>query len=129
MYLSELIDEFIAAREPSGFMLERTQVVAYAVAAVRFYMGWACLQDETVEALDDVAEGTDLTAGEWAIIGPLFTLYVERQVALVVESSRGLGVDPPGRSTSEVESAIQATEQALPQLAYSEPSFLVGAGC
>lgn len=62
-----------------------------------------------------ITEATVLTTGEWAIIKPLFTLYVERESAMHLEASRGLGVDVYGRSVAEVQADITQTEmETLP---------------
>lgn len=62
---------------------------------------------------------TEVTTGEWAIIGPLFRLYVERENAMLLEATRGLGADPYGRSVSEVSAEITMMEnEILPQKAF-----------
>lgn len=60
----------------------------------------------------------DLTASEYALIWPLFKLYVEREDATGQESSRSLGIEQYGRSSSEVEAAIVLYEEALPKRAF-----------
>lgn len=60
----------------------------------------------------------DLTASEYGIIWPLFKLYVEREDATGQESSRSLGIEQYGRSSSEVEAAIVEYEKDLPQKAF-----------
>jgi hypothetical protein len=65
--------------------------------------------------LGGITEATVLTPGEWAIIKPLFTLYVERESAMHLEASRGLGVDVYGRSVAEVQGDITLMEtETLP---------------
>lgn len=126
MRLQDLVNDYIEARAPSGFMLEPEQVLAFGVAAVRFYLGWGVLADETIEDLLRVNGECTLTPSEWAVINPLFKLYVEQQVALVVESSHGLGVESIGRSSSEVAGDIATVERELPALAYTQDCFSVG---
>jgi len=62
---------------------------------------------------------------EWALIRPLFLLYIERETAFYIESTRGFGVDVFGRSTSEVAGEIIALEAELPRRAFSQPIFTV----
>lgn len=126
MLLGELVDEYIAQREASGLFLGRPEVLACAVMAARFFAGWAEFVDPAGETLEGIADGLDLTASEWAIISPLFLLYVERESAVVVENSRSQGFEPSGRASSEVAAAIEQYERELPQLAYVEPVFAVG---
>lgn len=126
MLLGALVDAFIALRSASGLYLGRPEVVACGVEACRFFGGWADFVDPLGATLDGITEAMDVTASEWAIIAPLFKLYVERENAVVVENSRVQGFEPAGRSSSEVASAIEQYELNLPQLAYVEPAFVVG---
>ena len=64
------------------------------------------------------AQNFDLTASEHGLIWPLFKLYVEKEDATAQESSRSLGIEQYGRSTSEVEAAIVLYEEALPKRAF-----------
>lgn len=71
-----------------------------------------------VPALDS---DTDITDSEWAIIKPLFLLYVERANALALEASRSLGVEVYGRLVDTIENDIQRYEQVdMPRLAFSQ---------
>ncbi|MDF0506607.1 hypothetical protein POK33_38295 [Burkholderia cenocepacia] len=64
---------------------------------------------------------TAITDSEWAIIRPLFMLYVERENARALEASRGLGVDPYGRSVDQIEGDIRQYEVTeLPRLAFQQ---------
>ncbi len=63
---------------------------------------------------------TDLTDSEWAVVKPLFLLYIERENARALEASRGLGVDPYGRSNDVVEADIRQYEADLPRLAFAQ---------
>lgn len=63
-----------------------------------------------IKCLDLIDQDTVLTTGEWGIVSPLFSLYVEKENAIRLEASRGLGVDPYGRSSSEVASSIEVAE-------------------
>ena len=126
MLLSALTGEFIANRGAVGLFLAQTEVLACAVRAVRYYMGWQDLADLSATGLAAVAGSTDITASEWVLIAPLFLLYVERESAIVVEASRGMGVEPVGRASSEVAAEIQQAELGFGQMAYIEPVFAVG---
>lgn len=64
------------------------------------------------------AQDFDLTPSEYGLIWPLFKLYVEREDATGQESSRSLGIEQYGRSSSEVEAAIVLYEEALPHRAF-----------
>lgn len=64
------------------------------------------------------AQDFDLSPSEYALIWPLFRLYVEREDAIGLESSRSLGIEQYGRSTAEVEAAIVAYEEMLPKRAF-----------
>jgi len=62
----------------------------------------------------------DLTPSEYGLIWPLFKLYVEREDATGQESSRSLGIEQYGRSSSEIEAAITVYEETLPRRAFVE---------
>lgn len=47
---------------------------------------------------------------EWAVIRPLFLLYVERETALYLEAAQVLGVTLFGRGSEAVQKAIAAAE-------------------
>lgn len=73
-----------------------------------------------VKALDFIDENTDVTVGEWAVIRPLFVLYAERENAERIEASRAAGIEPYGRSVSEVSQDIAMMEnETLPNKAFS----------
>lgn len=128
MQLAELVDEFRRQREAAGGLyLGRDETEQCAVDAARFYAGWRDLEDERSQGgLHRITADTKVSASEWAIIRPLFLLYVERESALVIEASRVAGVEAVGRASSEVAADIVQAEAALPQLAYCEDSFSVG---
>jgi hypothetical protein len=65
---------------------------------------------------------TEITPSEWALIKPLFLLYVERENARALEASRMQGVDPYGRTVSEVQGDIERYETGdMPRLAFFQP--------
>lgn len=72
-----------------------------------------------------VGSNIALSIGEWEIIRPLFVLYVERENALHLEATRGMGVDPYGRSVSEVTSDITLAEETVMARAFFFPIFTV----
>lgn len=140
MKLSDLVDAYMESdTRPAWLVVGRPVVVACIRRAVRFYLGYAKLTngpedpDEVhtlVTASDDLAtppdeQDFDLTPSEWAIIKPLFELYVEKQCAGALEATRGLGVDVYGRMTSEVSQDITLREQEMPKQAFCQPVFTV----
>lgn len=74
---------------------------------------------------DELADSTLVTPSDWAIIRPLFLLYCEREQALMLESSRVMGVDVFGRASSEVQQDINTAEAELPQKAFIQPVFSI----
>jgi len=62
---------------------------------------------------------TDITFSEWAVIKPLFMLYVEKANAFALEASRVMGVEVFGRAVDTIENDIQRYEQIdMPRLAF-----------
>lgn len=101
-----------------------------------FYAGYATLgavapatvPDQTITAptaYPEIAGSTDLTVSEWALIRPLFLLYVERENAIQLEASRGMGIDPFGRSSSEVAGDIVQMELGMPHSAALSLAFSI----
>ena len=126
-FLSALAAEFEASRSQVGLFIAPQQVLECAIRATRFYSGWAKLDDPTAQrGVFSITGSTYVLPGEWAIINPLFMLYVERESAIAIESSRVAGVDAVGRDSSTVEADIRQAEAELPQLAYVEPVWSVG---
>lgn len=61
-----------------------------------------------------------ITVSEWALIKPLFLLYVERENAIQLEASRAMGLDVWGRSVSEIITDIDRYQsEVLPKSAFS----------
>lgn len=145
MTLEELAVEFWTERASAGLLLDEAETLALAVNAARFYSAYGTVKSMSggaalpearpaaapaqgaidpdapitaappVKNLDFVQGDTDITVGEWALIRPLFLLYVERDVAMRLEASRGLGVDVYGRSVSEIAQEIERMEtETLP---------------
>lgn len=125
--LAALSADFEATRIESGLFVDSRVVLSCAINATRFYAGWAKLEDTASRPGPFfVAGSTIVSMDEWSIIAPLFRLYVERETALVIEASRGLGVEQVGRDSSTVASDILNEESLLAQKAYVEEAFSVG---
>jgi hypothetical protein len=131
--ISERVQAFLDLERPTGVMLDPVSVTAQAIAAATFYRGFALLEEHWGRLEDDplapplmeLDGNTLLTDSEWALIKPLFLLYVERETALMLEASRGLGVDVFGRATSEIAGDITAIEQEMAHRAFVYPAFTV----
>lgn len=123
---------------PTGIILDEDQVARHLKAAVRFFCGHAVLKNHPpvaggdgvhspISADNEIAGDQDfnLTAGEYAIIKPLFFAYVELENATGLEASRGQGLDVYGRSSSEIRQDIAQLEQEIVRQAFVEPIFSV----
>ena len=110
------------AERPAGVIIDEEAVTACALAAVRFYAGYADLEADQAEerrtVLENIRPETELTAGEWSVIRPLFMLYAERETAYQLEASRAMGVDVFGRSVSEISNEILQVENEIPLKAF-----------
>jgi len=119
--LAALALAFATQERPAGNLLDPAAVLAQAVAATRFYAGYAALRAHAgaigVPAIDG---NTTITTSEWAVIRPLFMLYVERETALQIEASRGMGIDLFGRSASEIAAEVSMFEGDMPRRAFSQ---------
>ena len=96
------------------------------------YAGYADLREHIDRAAIDplalrqaVTVNTPVSYSEWAVIRPLFLLYVEREQATYIESTRGFGVDTFGRSVSEISTEISTLEAELARRAFSQPILTV----
>lgn len=121
--------------KPVGILIDVEAIEAMAITATKQFNAYGYFKyqkvfDELVAA-DDCALPYEppidinycVIDDEWAIIRPLFDLYVERENAIHLEASRGLGVDVFGRTVSEVNLDIMQKEAELPRLAFDEPIF------
>lgn len=115
MTLSDLADAFLSQERPVGVILGEDVVLAQAVAATRYYAGFADL----VAPAPQIDANTSVSTSEWALIRPLFLLYIERETAIQLEASRALGVDVFGRQVSEVAADITRAEADMPRQAFS----------
>ncbi len=148
MTLSDLVDEYVDARVSGGLVLSESEVMECALRAVRYYAAYGDIrsisgsdplqgaagagapvpapldpepviaQGLPIKSMALISDSTELTPGEWAIASPLFTVYVEKENALRLEATRGLGVDVFGRSVSEIAADIPVREQEVRQLAF-----------
>ena len=125
--LAALADRFATLERPAGNLLDAESVLAQAVAAASFYAGYARITSRIPAPvvfpalpapIPAISGTTEITESEWALIRPLFMAYVERETALQLEASRGMGMDVYGRSTGEVAGDITQLEAELPRLAF-----------
>lgn len=121
--LSTLVQRFADNERGAANILPIESVTAQAVAAVSFYAGFAELT-HLVEGAD-IDGSLEITLSEWAEIRPLFMLYVERETALQMEATRGMGADVFGRSSSEVGGEIMQMEADLPRRVFFLPIVTV----
>lgn len=122
--LAALVTRFETER-PAGNLLDTPDLLAQAIAATSFYSGYAALATHLAIPIADpapvpptpypaITSATEISVSEWAVIRSLFMLYVERESAMQLEASRGMGIDPFGRSSSEIASDIALFESEFP---------------
>lgn len=121
--IEQLVENFLTYEHPLSIVLDPPTVLAQAVAAAKFYGGYALLEEFTdlTPPYPDIDEGTGISDSEWALIKPLFFLYVERETAIHLEASRGLGVDVFSRSSSEIDQDIANAHREMPMNAFFQP--------
>jgi hypothetical protein len=130
--LTVLAARFENSERPAGNMLDTPGILAQAIAATGFYSGYAALATHLAIPIADPAPvpptpypeitgATEISVSEWAVIRSLFMLYVERENAIQLEASRGMGVDVFGRSSSEIASDITMYESELPHKVFCRP--------
>lgn len=120
--LSDLAVQFAGTERPAGNLLGEDAILAQAVAATRMYAGYGKLASAPQGEIDG---STGVSVSEWAVIRPLFLLYVERENALQLEASRGLGVDVYGRDSASIAADIMQIEAELPLKAFWRPIITV----
>jgi hypothetical protein len=123
--LAELAQRFAEAERPAGNLLDGQAVLAQLVAATRFYAGFGAIASRAADRLPDIDAQTGINDSQWALIRPLFLLYVERETALQLEASRVMGADPFGRSSSEIAAEITQAESDMPRKAFAMPILTV----
>lgn len=123
--LTDLVAQFDAAERSAGNLLDIAGLEAQAIAATRMYAGYARLisllptdQTPVPQITLEITGATLVTVSEWAVIRPLFLLYVERESAIQLEASRGMGLDVFGRSTDSIAGDITVMESELPRRAF-----------
>lgn len=147
MKLGSWVRHYARFEHAATCLLDEASLIAQGVAATHFYAAYAELETHAafrvaeleryrvallaqepwalaapvpyVPKMPMVSEDTDLSISEWALIGQLFRLYVEREEAKQLEASRGLGMDVFGRSSSEIVMDIKEAEGELPHRAFS----------
>jgi hypothetical protein len=130
--IANLVSEYVARRETGGLYLEQSEILQCFIDAVRQYAAYGYLRDpavkwvDTDDSLSNITAATTITASEWGVIRHLAELYTEKESAMRLEATRGLGADVYGRSVAEVASDITQYEAELPQLAFFEPCFGIG---
>lgn len=122
--VQNLADFYLVDNRPVGIVVTNETVFAQAIKAVKYYVGYGDL--ELFERKEDIVAHTELTPSEVAVISPLFELYVERENALILESSRSLGVEVYGRTISEISGDITQKELEIQNLAFQHDFFSVG---
>lgn len=130
--IADYVDRFVTDERPAGNLLDDAAILAQAIASANYYAGYADLETHLAIPIADPApipptpypaidDLTEISVSEWAIIRPLFLLYIEREQALQLEASRGMGIDPFGRSSSEVAGDITQYELEIQHRAWFQP--------
>lgn len=133
--LTALVTRFESER-PAGNLLDTPGILAQAIAATNFYSGYAALTVYLAIPIADpapvpptpypeITASTEISVSEWAVIRSLFMLYLERETALQLEASRGMGIDVFGRSSSEISSDIALYESDLPHRVFCSPVITI----
>jgi len=118
--IDALVTQFLDSERPLSVVLDPATALAQAVAATQFYAGYATLEayDGILPPYPAIDQNMTISYSEWALIKPLFYLYVERESAIQLEASRGLGVDVFGRSSSEIDQDIANAHREMPMNAF-----------
>lgn len=120
MTLKDRLAHWLAC-QPVGCVLDAPELTAIVLAAATRFSGYAQFEaDDGISPLV-ISEDLDVNDGEWALIGDLFALYVERAAASLVEMSRGSGLDQYCRSVTEIEQDIRAMHDDFPRRVFCIP--------
>lgn len=120
MTLKDRLAAWLAC-QPVGCVLGAPELTAIVLAAATRFSGYAQFEaDDGISPLV-ISEDLDVNDGEWALIGDLFALYVERAAASLVEMSRGSGLDQYCRSVTEIEQDIRAMHDDFPRRVFCVP--------
>lgn len=99
-----------------NLVIDDDLIINIALKTVRFYEAYGLFANFNRDI--EINENMELQNSEWAMLRPLFDLYLERENAYVLESSRSLGVESYGRTVSEIVADINAKEMELQSLAF-----------
>ena len=120
--LVDLAQDFSQKERPVGVLIDDEQVLNLLIAAVRTYAAYGALNSlQDKKSFTDIVADTEISTSEWGVIRPLFVLLVERETAIQLEASRGMGVETFGRSVSEISSEIAQIEAEIPHKAFYQP--------
>lgn len=134
MKLADIVAEYVSVRAPGWLVLSGQEALASALRATQFYAGYGGIESmalptapsSAIKQLTSITPEVVLTVSEWALISPLFVLYLEFENAQRLEASRASGLEVYGRSTSEVAQDIKEAEERMPQKAFSQPMLILG---
>lgn len=117
--LSALVTNFVTNERPAGNILDEPGVLAQAIAAASFVAGYMALSAHAgVSPVPAIGGDTVVSLSEWALIRPLFLLYIEREQTMQLEATRVMGLDVFGRSSSEISGDITQLEAEIPRRAF-----------
>ena len=119
--IADWVDQHVDYERGAGQVLSVDEHIAQAVAATRTYLVSQTLRSDPENTNPTITESTVVTVGEWGVIRPLYLLYVERETAIQIEASKVMGVEPWGRSSSEIAGEIARVEEELPRRAFFAP--------
>ena len=147
--VNQWVAKFLEER-PIGLVLEASQVTALAISAAAYYSGYGTLRSLVPDVYPDIPSvspsrsyedagllpippvvvesivgSTQIDGSEWAIIRPLFELYVEREQAIHLEATRQMGSEVFGRLVSEVQQDINQRHEEVKQAAAYQPVLSV----
>jgi hypothetical protein len=139
--LSEIMTAYMAA-QPAAVVLPEEDITRLLKTAVRFYCGYATIRSTApaadirndvpvnhtaIDASNEITgtQDFDLDPSEWAIIKPLFDVYVERENASHIEASRAMGVEIFCRAVSEIQVDVNEREREMPKMAFVELAFSI----
>lgn len=121
--LADRVDEYLTGERALSSLLDTPITLSQIVAATKIYAGYAEMEAHigVVAPIPEISGTLEINESEWAVIKPLFILYVEREEAFQLEASRSLGIEPFGRSSSEIGQDIELyITEKMPRLAFSQ---------
>lgn len=134
--IEKLVQRFLEDERPIGNILDDDIILAQCIAAANFYAAYGDLFEHLEIEIPSpppcprlefpiITSDTEITMSEWGVIHSLFLIYIEREQALHLEASRGLGVDVFGRSSSEIENDVVSKEEEVKWEAFSFPIITI----